>query len=71
MGFGRPGDVWWNFAERWIWEVVRMLRWRREVVGAPLESVNFLRCGGVADGLVAVREMHTEGLVARVVVHGV
>jgi hypothetical protein len=70
MGLGRPGDVWWHFAERWMRELVAMLRWRREVLGASLESVDFWRCGGVVNELVAVREMHMEGLVSGVMVHG-
>ena len=66
MGFSRPGDIWWHFATRWMRDLVEMLRWRKDRVGA-LESVCFWRCGGVFDGLAEVREMQGEGLVRGVV----
>jgi hypothetical protein len=66
IGFSRPGDIWSHFAERWMGDVMAMLRWRKEKVGAaPLESVCFWRCGGVKSGVGEVGAMVEEGLVGR------
>ena len=47
---------------------MEMLRWRKERVGAPLESVQFWRCGGVKNGLGEVGVMLREGLVGGIAV---
>ena len=74
VGFGRPRDIWWRFAQRWMGDLMVVLRWRREKVGRTLEGVDFWRCGGVSSGPFGfefgeVRTMEVEGLVGRVGVY--